>query len=170
MRAQYNDTSALHNVISVLLCSVDLISLRQTSSGLPPDIPCPVNALQVGYLTVVTSHKVTSRYVTSRYVVIAVTSRYLTWRVMWRHIMWRHVMWRDEHCAVTWLDQNHFSSFLHKIKVRIIRIFHQILQRTLDHDTKQLLISDNYSYLRKLLEEPTVMELEVNAFEFLSLI
>ncbi|XP_063694133.1 probable ubiquitin carboxyl-terminal hydrolase FAF-Y [Bolinopsis microptera] len=81
MRAQYNDTSALHNVISVLLCSVDLISLRQNSSGLPPDIPCPVNNFQ-------------------------------------------------------------------------------ILQRTLDHDTKQLLISDNYSYLRKLLEEPTVMELE----------
>ncbi|KAL5247027.1 hypothetical protein ACHWQZ_G019033 [Mnemiopsis leidyi] len=81
MRAQYNDTSALHNVISVLICSIDLASLRLACSGLPPDVLCPVNSFQ-------------------------------------------------------------------------------ILQRTLDHDTKQLLISDNYSYLRKLLEEPTVMELE----------
>ena len=91
MRAQYNDTSALHNVISVLLCSVDLISLRQTSSGLPPDIPCPVNALQVGYrqcrdvtwrdvtLRDVTLRDVTLCYVTLRDVVRAVTSRYVMW-------------------------------------------------------------------------------------------
>ena len=47
MRAQWNDTAAIHNVTAALICSINLNDIRQNQTGIVPDVACPLNNTQV---------------------------------------------------------------------------------------------------------------------------